>query len=68
MSPIDGFGVLNLSFTSQMIFPEDLADIINQEAADPKVLSKSLDLVMINVEEEAIDSNMKAWKVTSVTS
>ena len=68
MSPIDGFGVLNLSFTSQIIFPEDLADIINQEAADPKVLFKPLNLVMINVEKEAIDSNLLAWKVTSVTS
>ena len=68
VNPIDGFGVLTLTFTSKMIFPENLANIINQEAANTNVQFKSLNLVMINVDEEEIDTNLKAWKVTSVTS
>ena len=51
-----------------MLFPENLANLINQEAADLNVQNKSLNLIMINYDEEAIDSNLKAWKVTSINS
>ena len=40
MSQISGNGILNLDFSSQIFFPKDLANIINQEAADPNVLFK----------------------------
>ena len=72
---ITGSGVVHLTFTNAMDFPDDLKDRINsalttkeQAKRDLEEVADLLSLMMVSKDKEEVDDNMVSWEVTAVTS
>ena len=72
---ITGAGVVNIEFTNVMEFPDNLKDLINEQATkleDAKRYLRGNDnyisLMMVSKNEEEATDNLASWEVTSVTS
>ena len=72
---ITGAGVVNIEFTNAMEFPDNLKDLINEQATKSGEEKRALrgndnymSLMMVSKNEEEATDNLASWEVTLVSS